>query len=510
MPIGGETLSLTIVASGASYTVSGTTDEEGVWQAIAVEDLTDLGATFITFFDVATLTIDYAGNAGDATMQPTAASNLVLEGIGLLRAEVTTEDTVLELNQDGVYELELTFQAELATQNTYIEGLTYEWVQQNESGNVTSSGLVEVKGGQLLLSGTANATDTLVLTSDPTKSWIQPSMNPISFTFIGGPEDQTNETDGNDTTNNTNTTGPSFPDATLPGTVDCGTATYPWIDDGTDASITCTVTNPNPFDVTLGFSWIEYPTTPPPLTFESVMGEPGPPTSISANGTTQIEFTPVRNGPSDGLFPGLQGDPYQIFFTCKSDGTNLCDSMTMPTASVEGELQWTLGEQPQVEEPVNQAPTENKGSATLIVGGIIGLLVLIGAGAGVVLLRNSEEEDDDWYMEEEEEPPVSKPVQKPTPSSSKTLDELKSEGRSLDDIEAPEERRPSLFDEFDGQDEGEIESHEIDQSEEEASDVEEEDDGISVDENGTEWWEDEEGVWWYREEGWEDWAVWEE
>ena len=39
---------------------------------------------------------------------------------------------------------------------------------------------------------------------------------------------------------------------------------------------------------------------------------------------------------------------------------------------------------------------------------------------------------------------------------------------------------------------------------------EEEDDGISVDENGTEWWEDEEGVWWYREEGWEDWAVWEE
>ena len=38
----------------------------------------------------------------------------------------------------------------------------------------------------------------------------------------------------------------------------------------------------------------------------------------------------------------------------------------------------------------------------------------------------------------------------------------------------------------------------------------EEDDGISVDENGTEWWEDEEGVWWYREEGWEDWAVWED
>ena len=34
----------------------------------------------------------------------------------------------------------------------------------------------------------------------------------------------------------------------------------------------------------------------------------------------------------------------------------------------------------------------------------------------------------------------------------------------------------------------------------------EEDDGISVDEYGTEWWEDENGTWWYREEGAEDWS----
>ena len=374
--------------------------------------------------------------------------------------------------------------------------------------------MIEVKGGELVLTGTANATDTLVLTSDSTKSWIQPSLNPISFTFIGGPDEPTNETDANETTNDTNTTQePTFPDATLPGSVDCETATYPWIDDGTDASITCTVTNPNPFDVTLGFSWIEYPTTPPPLTFESVMGEPGPPTSISANGTTQIEFTPVRNGPSDGLFPGLQGDSYQIFFTCKSDGTNLCDSMTMPTASVEGELQWTLGEQPQVEEPVSQTPTESKGSAPLVVGGIIGLLVLIGAGAGIVLLRNSEEgDDDDWYIDEDEAPEP-KAVEKPTKPTSKSLDQLKSEGHSIDDVEAPEERRPSLFDEFDNKDQGEIESYDVEEAlttEEDTIETEEEDDGISVDENGTEWWEDEEGVWWYREEGWEDWAVWED
>ena len=38
----------------------------------------------------------------------------------------------------------------------------------------------------------------------------------------------------------------------------------------------------------------------------------------------------------------------------------------------------------------------------------------------------------------------------------------------------------------------------------------EEDDGISVDEYGTEWYEDEVGTWWYREEGAEDWSEYHE
>jgi hypothetical protein len=40
--------------------------------------------------------------------------------------------------------------------------------------------------------------------------------------------------------------------------------------------------------------------------------------------------------------------------------------------------------------------------------------------------------------------------------------------------------------------------------------TEQSDDGITVDENGTEWYEDEVGVWWYREQGWEDWAEWQD
>jgi hypothetical protein len=376
---------------------------------------------------------------------------------------------------------------------------------------------VEVKGGQIILSGTANATDTLVLTSDASKSWIVPSMNPLMFTFTGGPDTGSNQTTDGNGTNDTNTTQePTFPDATLPGTVDCGTATYPWIDDGNDALITCTITNPNSFDVFLGFSWKVTPTTPPPFTFEAPFGvDSGPPLTISATASIQVDFSPVRNGPSDGLFPGIQGVGYTVFFSCSElGGANQCDSMTTPTASTEGELQWTLGEAPEVETPADAGSDETKANTPLVIGGIIGVLAIIAGGAAVILLRKSEEEEDDWYAEsiDDVEPEI---IEKPTKPTSKSLDQLQNEGRSLDDVEGPKDHRPSLFDEFDNNtvesyDESEVQALEEELDEEETTEEAEEDDGISVDENGTEWWEDEEGVWWYREEGWEDWAVWED
>ena len=41
-------------------------------------------------------------------------------------------------------------------------------------------------------------------------------------------------------------------------------------------------------------------------------------------------------------------------------------------------------------------------------------------------------------------------------------------------------------------------------------DEEEEEEGYSVDENGVEWFEDEDGYWWYREPGQEDWQAYDE
>ena len=52
---------------------------------------------------------------------------------------------------------------------------------------------------------------------------------------------------------------------------------------------------------------------------------------------------------------------------------------------------------------------------------------------------------------------------------------------------------------------------EVDDVEEEViEETSEEDDGISTDEYGTEWYEDEVGTWWYREAGAEDWSEYNE
>jgi hypothetical protein len=82
-------------------------------------------------------------------------------------------------------------------------------------------------------------------------------------------------------------------------------------------------------------------------------------------------------------------------------------------------------------------------------------------------------------------------------------------GVALDDIvdktitdETPD--KPDFITEFDEEDDyvEELEEEHEEQNEETSND----ESGISVDEHGTEWYEDEVGVWWYRDKGEEDWS----
>ena len=150
----------------------------------------------------------------------------------------------------------------------------------------------------------------------------------------------------------------------------------------------------------------------------------------------------------------------------------------------------------------------------------IGIVIFIAVAIGGVMFmrqRNDnffEDDEEDDYYEEAMTTPDSRSEERLNLNASRSLDELKNEGKELHE-EAPEglASSPVLGSSADAFEFGATAEDAISEAvedEEEWSEEAEEESGISVDEQGTEWWEDEEGVWWYREEGWEDWAVWEE
>ena len=202
--------------------------------------------------------------------------------------------------------------------------------------------------------------------------------------------------------------------------------------------------------------------------------------------------------------------------------------MSQPTNSSDGEIQWTLGEMPVVDDGNSNTVTDETSSAmTPVVVGIGLVIAILAAIGGVLYMRgrvdeDDDDDDDDDYYGMAMDAPIGRAetVESLDLGASKSLDELKESGIDLHEA-APEGLASSVtlgssadaF-EFGATAEDSLSSEPSDDDEEtsEASEYEEDagDDGITVDENGTEWWEDEDGVWWYREEGWEDWAVWED
>jgi hypothetical protein len=89
-------------------------------------------------------------------------------------------------------------------------------------------------------------------------------------------------------------------------------------------------------------------------------------------------------------------------------------------------------------------------------------------------------------------------------TTTSSLSQLKSSGASLEDTQPEVKERPSdaLISEASGVEPVDDDSVNEPAPTEETSD----DDGINVDEFGTEWYEDEVGTWWYREAGQEDWS----
>ena len=526
--IADETLLMKVDGADESYAIELTTNETG-HAVLSLDALSELGP--IDAVGPMHLNITYEGDMGDATQQPFAETQTSTEAFGTVVVSVRADEP-LAAGDNGAFSTTLDVTSEDTTQNMLLANMVVNWHTTDASGTPIENGTAEVRGNELTVEGIGTYDGRLVIslgTAPPT--FYLPEFS-TSFVFASAPDAEGNQTD---TTNETNeTVEPTFPDVTLPATVDCGTATYGWDSNATDVGITCTVTNPNPFDVTVGFAWKVVPGTPPAIELVHNEADGGTPSlTAEANGTVDLTFSLVRNGPTEGMFPGLQGEGYVVYLTCLDIGDNACDSMTEDTASTEGEITWTLGEMPVQVVEDDPVEDEAEGAMTPVLVGI-GLFIAVAAGVGGVLyLRSRGDLDFDDDDDDDEEDYFEQALAAPTPSTrsksvdlgaSKSLDELKGSGKSLH-TDAPEglATSPSLGSSADAFEFGataedattaddEAENAEVSYGEEEAWDEEatEEDDGISVDENGTEWWEDEDGTWWYREEGWEDWAVWEE
>ncbi|MDG1552617.1 MAG: hypothetical protein P8Q87_03730, partial [Candidatus Poseidonia sp.] len=334
--VDGADLALNILGENDNYTLVETTNESGI-AVFSISSLTTLGP--IEALGQMTLSVSYQGSQGGVIDRPLTPAFNQSSAFGVVDVAFTTVEPIL-LAENASFSTVLLVNADIPEQQVLLANMVVGWIANDENGSEVSAGIGEVRGNEMELSGIGAYGGILHIHLDTFTPHYYTEGMAVMIDFEGPPAVEQNET--NSSTNDSNET--TFPDVTLAGTIDCGTATYAWEQNSTDERITCTITNPNPFDVFLGFSWKVTPTTPPPVTFEAPFGvSSGPPLTISAGASIQVDFSPVRNGPSDGLFPGIQGVGYVVFFSCSElGGANQCDSMTTPTASTEGELQWTL------------------------------------------------------------------------------------------------------------------------------------------------------------------------
>ena len=284
-------------------------------------------------------------------------------------------------------------------------------------------------------------------------------------------------------------------------TLDCGSVV---IDPSIDQDLECAISNPNNYTIDVSLEadgWSQWDTF---ILFEPTAGQSEFSLDDSETNTIEIRVDILQNLSENGLTSGL------IQIDLRQGPSDYTSPGETPLTF---DVQWTLKE----DDPVVNPPTgdnntnqtkiatedSSSGNTMLIAGGVIGVAV-IGLVVFIVLrIRNSdledwEEDDLDFEPEVEESGRVSKPL-----PVGVALDEF--EDKTIVD-ESPD--RPDVIADFDEEDA--YEEYEEEQYEEETDSENEEssgeDSGITVDEHGTEWYEDEIGVWWFRDPGEEDWS----
>jgi hypothetical protein len=486
-------LEMVMTYGSDSLTLNGQSDSDGQWVAIDVEDLHD-GSIPQSLLDYSAtsdgvVSIDVSMQAIEVVdTQPYTSATASTSMGTAITVELAGPLTPVDMDANDAIDINITLTATdsvNAAHQASLEGTTILWgAFDGASENATLSGSETISTGKVrIVSSFANISRIDFTVDTGGRLMFGTTSFSVSLNEYVVPV-QENETD--------ETVTEWAPSSIQPVSIACESATILTNKQAADDPIDCLVENPNPFAVEVEVSVTELP---------SLFKKPGM-VSIAANGTKTVSFVPKYEDPlwARQNDAGVENQFTIQVLTKSPDYTNL-------ESVVENDVvTWTADLF--VEVQTNPDGEEKSSSNAVLIGGI-GAGVLVLAAVGFVLYRKASAdfedeafyEEQDEFVEEEEDEPAEIPEGKP-------LDEFEDKTISAEPeiIERPGD---SLISEVTASNTESLDE-EPEVEEEEPTEDTEEDDGISVDEYGTEWYEDEVGTWWYREAGAEDWSEYNE
>lgn len=484
-------LEMTMTYGTDTLILNGQSDSNGQWVAIDVDSLHD--ATIPqTLLDYSAnpdgvVSIDVSMEAIEIVDTQPYASATASDSMGTaISVELEGPASPVDMDANDAIDINITLSAVDSVNPAHqasLEGTTVLWEAFNDSSqNASMSGSETISTGKIRIASSFENMSRIEFTVD--------AGSRILFgttTFTVSLNEYTVPVQNNETNE---TVTEWVPTSIQSVTIACESATILTNQQATDDPIDCLVQNPNPFSVDVDISVTENP---------SLFKTSGS-VSIAANDSTTVSFVPKYEDP---LWSRQDDAGVENQFSIQLR-TSSPDYELPGEPVVENEVvTWTAD---LFVEVVTTPDGDEKSSSNVALIGGIGAAIFALAAAGFILYRraSADFEDESFYEEEDDFPEDDdEPAEIP---QGKPLDEFEDKTISAEPeiIERPSD---SLISEV-TESNDDIPEDEP-ESEEEVEETEE-DDGISVDEFGTEWYEDEVGQWWYREEGAEDWSEYNE
>ncbi len=470
---------------------------------ITYPDLSDMGQWIGGLYGDVSITVTHTGFTGNTETQPLAPSSLIINKKVMVEATLTTSQNPFLLNLFDQGEVQIDLNAVNLEHIGLMENLSYDWTVLDSEETLIDSGNGFFTSGKIDLPVEVNGGGTLnILLNAP--DWLASSPTELVITLSSSSQEEEVE---EELWSPSAIEAPTFdcPDLVLDlQNTDSVASASIEASQSNPSGMICTVSNVNNYSISIEFN-LDGWTTYSEISFTPDINTLVLEANQSSELALSISITNLSTLGTGQYYATITG------FASTNDYPDTNDLI------ISNKILWAIGEEVKNEEEtvVNYTePPISSQSMTVLYAGGAGTAVVAGLiWVLMIALRRKRENADTWTEDDLDidDDPISysdeKRVSKPLPVGL-SLDEIKYEGGEEIDLAVPQNRDNSLFAEADGREyiaEPESESSTTEYSEDEYS-SEDDDTGITIDEDGTEWYEDDVGVWWYREQGMNDWA----